>query len=157
MVNLLAAAVLIAGTSPPPSCAAKMERLRYWANAHEEVISEFLKDRTLTVYVVPDWKAFDSRDVAWTLPFDHPDVIWVRLDFLCVSSDSTLELTISHECYHLVQPNWSHEQIESSIRRSVGPKDYAGYRHELELMLIAMEKWRDGHRPRRSWWKFGDP
>jgi hypothetical protein len=140
MTAFLLSAALAVGVGIPESCKARMERLDYWTLSHAQAVG-----RPLRTLVVPSWTAETPNDVAWTRPFStlpgHKNTIWFRVDFLCVSSDSVIELTLSHETFHLVNSRMSHEEIEDAIRLAVGQASYAAYRAELETAVERMEEW----------------
>jgi hypothetical protein len=134
---LLLLTMVLSGVGIPRGCEQKAAVLDGWVDSHARTIG-----RPLTVYVVSPEAAADSRDVAWTWPSRRPREMWFRLDFLCTSSDSAIELTVSHESFHLVNPQLSHEEIENALRLSVGPKAYAEHRAELDSAITRMEEWR---------------
>jgi hypothetical protein len=143
MIHLLAAVVL-SGLGVPDSCQPQLRRLEHWTEQHAGVVR-----RPLETIVVPHTEAQDPDDAAWARPWSHPNTIWWRIDFLCTASDAMIEITLTHESFHLIRPDMSHEEIDNAVAKGVGRQAFQAYRAELSTAYTRMEEWRGAQLSRR--------
>lgn len=140
-----AAIVLTSMNVPvPPGCRPQLRWLQSEANALEqpEFLGPRLQGKPLTVYVMyPD---DDPTAVAWTVPRMYPDRIFIRVDYLCVSSGNAITFVLLHEAQHLLDPDLSHEEIEKRLRDVRGMGSYEGQQREFQRSNAWMQWWREG-------------